>query len=295
MNRNWVKLLLLVLTAATWLSLPAAVRADGITFGFTGGKAYAQRPIGGANPPYVTNNPAVTSKIPASSVTRVVYISRFTGNTPPGVPDLPTLGSLVPPNSFNFGSMRFKTGSLLSTTGTTSASFSPGGYLTIVANNSMALATGGAVHSGNVMFTGFFSDVTTFTQTNFPVPLAPYITARCGAHPSVSCTNTNTTAYNNTYLPNFNYHYLLTGPVFGTLSSQVLGFFNLGNNGNSAGPFTMVFRGFIGSGGATTVKGSLGNPENGTLSVVVPEPASISLFGTGLAALLGMLRRRRSA
>ncbi|MBI3405055.1 MAG: hypothetical protein HY046_06315 [Acidobacteria bacterium] len=141
MVRRWTKFSFLVFVVAFCLLLPSPAQADGITFGFTFGKVFAQRPIGGSNPSFVTNDPAVTSKIPKNSVTTVHYVSRFDGATPPGVPDLPTLGSLNLPNTFNFGSMVFETGSLLSTTGTVEASFNPGGYVRVLANNNTATRT----------------------------------------------------------------------------------------------------------------------------------------------------------
>lgn len=248
-----------LIAAMMALVSPAAALADGITFGFINGQVGVTRPF------------IVGSAGSTTGTVRLNYLTAFTGPVPFGPAVSPTYGTppvLVPPgtpaSTDNFGTMTFTTGSLFSF-GPTSATFASGGLVTITSNAGLTTATGGAIGNPVTLFSGWFSDATTMTQINAP-------TAACLLNPTCAA--------------NFNYKYTLTGPVSGVLDAAVLNHFGLGTDPGVSGLLITLMFGFTGP------TGSVGNIEGGAVSVVVPEPGTLALFGTGLIGVAGFIRRR---
>lgn len=244
-----------LIAAMVALVSPAVALADGVTFGFQNGNLSIIRP-------FVLGSTGATT-----GTVRLSYLTRFTGNVPFGPPGAPTYGTPpvvvfpgTPANTFDFGTMSFTTGSVIGI-GPTSATFGAGGLITILSNAGLATATGGAIPSGTTLFTGFFSGPTTMSQVNF-------------------CVGPCTT---------FNFHYTLTGPIAGNLDPAVLSHFGLGSNPGVNGLLVTLTFGFVGP------TDPLGVIEGGGTSVVVPEPGTLALFGTGLIGVAGFIRRRIKA
>jgi hypothetical protein len=249
-----------LMAAVAALVLPAAAFADGVTFQIIGNanQTWFLRPTSATT--VVTNDPTVHA---GTAPAQINWATRFTGSTPPGTPGSPSVGAPMPPyNLFNFGTATFTTALATGFT-STSVTFGAGGSIVLVANAAMASATGGVIPNGAPLFTGSFSGPTTLSQINF-------------------CTGTCNPA-------TFNFHYNLTGPVSGVLDSSVLQYFNLGSSPGAAGFFFSTQLGFIGP------SDPYGTVENGGLSVVVPEPGTLALFGTGLIGVAGFIRRRLKA
>jgi hypothetical protein len=151
---------------------------------------------------------------------------------------------------------------VIATDGTTFATFGQGGSLIITSGGTFGTATGGAIPNGTAMFTGFFSGPTTMAFSHFS--------------PS------GTVSW-----------FLLSGPVAGNLDPLVLSHFGLGSNQGAAGFFLTFLAGFSN----LTPFNPFGTDPNGTVesgatSVVVPEPGTLALFGTGLIGIAGFIRRR---
>ncbi|HEV8383491.1 MAG TPA: PEP-CTERM sorting domain-containing protein, partial [Candidatus Acidoferrales bacterium] len=157
-------------------------------------------------------------------------------------------------------------GLLSSFVGLSSAVFDAGGSVTITSGGTLGAATSGGIPNGTTIFSGAFSGPTTLTQVIG------------GGYPGCQ--------------PTVKYCYLLSGPVSGSLDPAVLSYFSLGSSPGATG-FLLTFAvGFNDSGSAPD---NFGQIEAGAASVVVPEPGTLALFGTGLIAVAGFIRRRIKA
>jgi PEP-CTERM motif-containing protein len=261
LGRHMMSLKRVVLIAAlVALVMPAAAFADGITFGFIGtlpgsnSTAYTMSAVQGSTG-------AAIGTTASAAATRLNYTSRFSGNTIPGggvVPPqiAPTFGSLNnnPPNTFNFGSVSWTTGPAFSAN-STSVVYDGAGSSVVISGN------GGLPGTGAVLFSGSFTGPTTLT-------FLPH-----GSVTNPTCTTCN-------------FWYSLTGPVSGTIDPGLMALLGLGSSNTGNGLFFSFVVGFVGP------NDTVGNIENGNISVVVPEPGTLALFGTGLISVAGFIRRR---
>jgi hypothetical protein len=253
-----------LMAAVVFLVLPAAALADGITFGFDGNPLSGNTSAGH----FVVTRPFVLGTSGSTTGTiRLSYLTRFSGPTPQGPPGAPTLGQApdvnlpgTPANTFDFGTVSFTTGLATLVNGSNNATFGPGGSITITSNAGLTSATSGAIGNPVTLFSGSFSGPTTFVRLTQP-------STGCAATKSNEC-------------------YRLTGTVEGTLAAAILSYFNLGSSPNARGIMITLDVGFNGT------TGSQGQIEGGLLSVVVPEPGTLALFGTGLVCVAGFIRRR---
>jgi hypothetical protein len=245
-----------LIAALVALVTPAVALADGVTFGFIGGSIFAVQPAsGGAIGTSATNAPTLG---PA----RLTYVSRFAGNSVPGggvlPPQIPpTFGSVVYPNTFNFGGVTF-------TTGTASAVFVGGSSSSVTydAGGSITVTSNGTLLPAGTIFSGSFTGPTTLAST--------------GAPASPICTTCS-------------FWYSLTGPVSGAIDPGLMALLGLSGPSAGNGLFFSFVVGFVGP------DDTIGKVEGGNISVIVPEPGTLALFGTGLIGVAGFIRRRFKA
>jgi hypothetical protein len=198
----------------------------------------------------------------ATASAPMLYITKMLGNVPFGPATTPTFGT--PPKFLSgspatpnyFGDLAFTTGPASAVTGDTSATFDSGGSLTITSAGTFGTATGGSIPNGTVLFSGSFSGPTTMTYDH----CAGYL---CSV-----------------------FWYRLDGPVTGTLDSSVMSYFGLGSSSGATGLYLSILASF------STPTDSVGVIEGSGVSVVVPEPGTLALFGTGLVGIAGFIRRR---
>jgi hypothetical protein len=267
-----------LIAALVLLAMPAAALADGITFAFVDGRMYAIQAGntgGGVLGSVATNDPsAAPPQTPPVANSTLHYVSRFSGNVIPTSPLVPPNGATLPPqiaptfgvypsvypNSTNFGSVQWTTGAATSSSvgkSSSTTTYAGGGTITISSNGSL-------LGTGSPLFSGTFIGPTTFTSI--------------GAPKSPTCTGCN-------------FWYSLTGAVNGTLDPGLMSLLLMpgGSPQTGSGYFFSFVVGYVGP------DDTVGNIEGGNLSVVVPEPGTLALFGTGLIGVAGFIRRRIKA
>ena len=179
------------------------------------------------------------------------------------------------------GKMSSSNGKMLKLTGSTLTSFTTLGGTTYTGSLGTVSFTTGALMSGNLGTAGVFAAGGSFTivgNGNNGIPTGVLFTGSFSG--PVNWVGTFNPAGHGGL---GNWTYTLSGTVTGSLS-----------NGSSAFGGTVQFT-FDVPGSKQFAKGVSVNLNNGVTTVTVPEPGTLSLIGTGLLGLAGLVRRRLSS
>jgi len=254
---------LFLIAALVALAMPATALADGITFGFVGtlpGHTNTQHLMNAVQP---ISSAVIIGSTAHATGARLEYVSRFSGSAIPAGGVIPpqilqpygSMANLLP-NLFDFGLFSWLSGAAVSSSATSVTYDGSGSSLVITGNGSLP-------GTGAVLFSGSFVGTTTLAQTGPPK--------------NPNCTSCN-------------FWYTLSGSVSGTIDPGLMALLGLGNSTTGNGLFYSLVVGFVGP------KDTVGNIEGGNISLVtlsaVPEPGTLALFGTGLIAAAGFVRRR---
>ncbi len=208
--------------------------------------------------------------------------SGFTLTTTSGTGTSSTLNSVsqfpsgTPTASGTLGTVDFDTGLFLGgcgPSGTDSCYAAAGSSILIVATS--AFATG--INPGDVLFTGTFVDIATALFAGGPLPPGPYLPGTGAVFSAaIPC---------NPPQPAGVTCYQLYGTISGTLNPALVAWLGL-PGGGGAGWIAQIDLQFSPTGGLTL------SIHRGDAQLIVPEPGTLALFGTGLLGLAGLLRRK---
>ena len=177
----------------------------------------------------------------------------------------------------NMGTVNFTTGDYSGSAGLSNF-FATGGSFTITGNSAFSAITGGAVANGATLFSGAFGDLTALTTLPSTLVVPAGTPAGTGAvWTSIACPPGQPAGASCSRL---------IAAINGTLDPALVAWLGLGNTNFASGwvaqmDFTVV-------GGTYTIT-------FGDAALYVPEPGTLLLFGTGLAGIAGVLRRKIAA
>ncbi len=230
--------ILLILAAILFLT-PGSLYANSLNFTFTGGLVVISTGL------VATPGSGIISNNPVNSIPGGQQAVASTLNSIFAVPSgLTSFG----PGSL--GSVLFSTGTVIQGSEVTGQfTFNPGGGITVTANGG---GLGGVVAPGATLFSGMFSGITSFINSN-PTPFSyPALWTLSGLVTTNALSAPMLAALGIPYLPAGNF-----------VSLQIDVALSLQGGGIQSGQITLV-----------------------------PEPGSLVLAGTGLVSLAGVLRRR---